>query len=210
MRGVFVTGTDTDAGKTVVSACLVHRLGAAYWKPVQSGIDIGPDGDSGTVAHLANLPPDRLLRPRHVYGAPLSPDQAARLEGQAIALDDFTLPACKYPLVIEGAGGLLVPLNNQSLMIDLIACLGLPVVLVARTGLGTINHSLLSLEALHRRGLAVAGVVFSGPPHPDNVDAVARFGGAPILGTVPRLDPLTPDAVAQAAATLTLPEGFAA
>lgn len=205
MTGVFVTGTDTDAGKTVVSACLVQRLGAAYWKPVQSGTDDLPGGDSGIVAELADAPPERILPPVHVYRAPLSPDQAARREGATLALDDFTLPVCERPLVVEGAGGLMVPLNERHLMIDLIARLGLPVVLVARTGLGTINHSLLSLEALAVRRLPVAGVIFSGPPHPDNVAAVARFGGVPVLGTVPRLEPLTPQAVAEAAAALSLP-----
>jgi len=210
MKGLFVTGTDTDAGKTVVSACLVRRLNAAYWKPVQSGTDDLPEGDSGVVAHLAGLEPARILPPVHVYRAPLSPDQAARREGASIALEDFTLPAGDRPLVVEGAGGLMVPLNRDHLMIDLIARLGLPVILVARTALGTINHSLLSLQALKARGLPVAGVVFSGPPNPENVEAIAHFGGAPVLGVVPRLDPLTPDAVARAAATLTPPEGWSA
>jgi dethiobiotin synthase len=208
-RGLFVTGTDTEAGKTIVAACLTRRLGATYWKPVQTGSAELPGGDSGTVAHLAALPGHRVVAPRHVCAAPLSPDQAARREGLSIALDDFALPATGAPLVVEGAGGLMVPLNDQALMIDLIGRLGLAVILAARTGLGTINHCLLSLEALAARRLPVAGVIFSGPPHPENMAAVDRFGGGvPMLGRVPWMDPPTPQAVAAAAATLSLPDGF--
>lgn len=204
--GLFVTGTDTEVGKTVASACLVRALGADYWKPVQTGTDELPEGDTGTVAALAGLTGDRIVPPVHTYRAPLSPDQAASLEGGAVHLADFTLPERARPLVVEGAGGLLVPLDDRHLMIDLIARLGLPTVLVARTGLGTINHTLLSLEALGARKLPVAGIVLVGEPKPMNRAAIAHFGGVPILGEIPPLTPLNAATVTEAAARLTLPK----
>lgn len=201
-RGIFVTGTDTDVGKTVAAAILVRALDGAYWKPVQSGTADLPGGDSATVAALAGLPAGRILPTRHAFAAPLSPDQAAALEGRAMALEDFALPACDRPLVVEGAGGVLVPLNDRALMIDLMARLGLPVVVVARSGLGTINHTLLTLEALRARALPVAGVVLAGPPLPRNRAAIEHFGAVRVIGGIPPLVPLTPHAVAEAAKDL--------
>ena len=203
-RGVFVTGTDTDAGKTVVAAALVAALGASYWKPIQSGLAELPGGDTGVVARLTGHRSAEFPPPIYQFSAPLSPDQAAELEGVRLDPGRIVLPAVDRFLVVEAAGGLLVPLDATTLMIDLAERLGLPVVLAARTGLGTINHTLLSLEALRRRGLPVAGVIFSGPDHPQNIEAVRRLGGAPILGRIPRLDPLTPAALAEAAARLNL------
>lgn len=201
-QGVFVAGTDTDAGKTVVAAALVAALGAAYWKPVQSGLDGAPGGDTAVVARLTGHRPEDFPAPAYAFKAPLSPDQAAAEEGLALDPGRIALPGGHRFLVVEGAGGLLVPLDGETLMIDLAARLGLPVVLAARTGLGTINHTLLSLEALRSRGLPVAGVVFSGPDHPRNLEAIRRLGGAPILGRIPWLDPLTPASLAEAAARL--------
>ena len=202
MRGVFVAGTDTDAGKTIVAAALVAALGARYWKPVQSGLRDLPGGDSAEVARLTGRDPGDFPPPAYAFQAPLAPDQAAALEGARIDPGRIVLPG--EGLVVEGAGGLLVPLDGATLMIDLARRLGLPIVLAARTGLGTINHTLLSLESLARRAMPVAGVVFSGPDHPANLDAVRRLGGVPILGRIPPLDPLTPAALAAAAARLDL------
>jgi dethiobiotin synthetase len=203
-RGVFVTGTDTDAGKTVVSACLVSALGALYWKPIQTGLGELPGGDTAIVAQLTGHEPSDFPPPAFEYQAPISPDQAAALEGARIDDRRIVLPACEPFLVVEGAGGLMVPLNEATLMIDLAARFALPVVVAARTGLGTINHTLLTLEALKHRGLPIAGVVFSGPDHPHNIEAIRRLGGVPILGHIPRLEPLTPEAVAEAASRLDL------
>jgi malonyl-CoA O-methyltransferase len=197
MRGVFVTGTDTGVGKTVASACLVRAWQADYWKPAQTGLAEDP-GDTATVATLAALQPHRLHPPCHQFAAPLSVEAAAELEAAEVALDDFHLPATQRPLVVEGAGGVLVPLAPGVLMVDLMARLGLPVVLVARTTLGTINHTLLSLAALRARGLSVAGVVLVGAPSPGNRSAIARHGDVPILLEIPPLNPLTPAAIAEA------------
>ncbi len=183
MTGVFVTGTDTGIGKTLVSAWLVRSWQADYWKPVQSGIADGLDADV-----VRAVAPDAVVHPSaFLLNAPLSPHRAASLDGVAIALGDFHLPRTSRPLVVEGAGGVLVPLNDRHFMADLMVHLGLPVVLVARSGLGTINHSLLSLEALQRRGVTVAGVVMSGPPNDDNRQAVEHFSGVPVVGQLPQL-----------------------
>lgn len=193
---IVVTGTDTGIGKTVFSAGLTAALGASYWKPVQAGLD--GETDSETVARLARLTPDRLIPEAWRLNTPASPHLAAEIDGVEIDADALEPPAVGGPLVIEGAGGLLVPLNRRVLTIDLFARWRFPVVLVARTALGTINHTLLSIEALTSRGVTVAGVAFVGEPHDENMRVIADFSGARILGRLPRLDPLTPETLAGA------------
>ncbi len=183
-----VCGTDTDVGKTVVSALLVQGLGAHYWKPVQSGLEDG--GDSGRVQRLLNLPAERLWPEAYRLTAPVSPHWAAERDGLSIDPARLALPAWDGPLVVETAGGLLVPLRRDWLQIDQIAAWGLPVLLVARSGLGTLNHTLLSLEALSRRSIPVLGLVLNGDPHPDNPRTLAALGGVPVLAQLPPLDPL--------------------
>lgn len=183
MTGVFVTGTDTGIGKTMVSAWLVRSWQADYWKPVQSGIHDGLDADV-----VRGVAPDAIIHPSaYMLNAPLSPHQAAGLDGVSIQLDAFHLPKTARPLVVEGAGGVLVPLNDRHLMVDLMVLLGLPVLMVARSGLGTINHCLLTLEALQRRGLAIGGVVMSGPPNDANRQAIEHFSGVAVVGQLPQL-----------------------
>lgn len=201
LRGVFVTGTDTGVGKTVVSAALCAAWNAAYWKPVQTGAADGDD-DTATVAHLAGLPPERVFAPGRVYGEPASPERAAALEGTEVRISDLTPPRTSAPLVVEGAGGLLVPINADETMADLMGTLGLPAVVVARSTLGTINHTMLTLEALRSRGLPLLGVVISGPPNPHNREAIERHGRVQVLAEFPRLDEVTPEAIAQLAALL--------
>jgi dethiobiotin synthase len=189
VQGFFVTGTDTDVGKTVVAAWLVARLGASYWKPVQAGTD--PETDSDTVRRLAGVGPDRILPEAYVLPDPLAPHEAARRAGLAIDMAKIVPPASDRPLVVEGAGGLMVPLGEQSYVIDLARDLDLPLILVARSTLGTINHTLLSLEAIRRRGLPLAGVVINGPETPHNRAAIERYGRVHVIAEIPRLDPLT-------------------
>lgn len=204
----FVTGTGTDVGKTLVAAVLVQALGADYWKPVQTGLEELPQGDTGTIARLTRAGAERLHPPLFTFSAPLSPDQAAAREQSVLALSAFptaqALPAAGRPLIVEGAGGLLVPLNPQHTMADLMARFALPVIVVARSGLGTINHTLLTLEALRARALPLAGVIFSGSPHPENVRAVRHFGKVRVFGTIPLLAPVTPEAVTGASRFLDL------
>ena len=185
---LVVCGTDTDVGKTVVSALLVQGLGAHYWKPVQSGLEGG--GDTGRVQQLLELPAERLWPEAYRLTAPVSPHWAAELDGLSIDPARLALPAWDGPLVVETAGGLLVPLRRNWLQIEQIAVWGLPVLLVARSGLGTLNHTLLSLEALSRRSIPVLGLVLNGDPHPDNPRTLAALGGVPVLAELPRLDPL--------------------
>lgn len=199
MRGYFVTGTDTGVGKTVFAAGLAAALGARYWKPVQSGLE--DETDSAAVARLAGLDPAAILPEAYRLATPCSPHEAARIDGVAIDPVRLALPECEGPLVVEGAGGVLVPLSDDLLTADQIKRWALPVILVARTTLGTINHSLLSLEALRARDIAVAGVAFVGDANPASEAAIVRHGRCTHLGRLPWLDPLTAGTLAAAFAT---------
>jgi dethiobiotin synthase len=190
VQGFFVTGTDTDVGKTVVSAWLVGRLGASYWKPVQAGNH--PETDSEIVRRLSGAPPERILTEAYVLAEPIAPHEAARRAGTTIDVGKLVPPACDGPLVVEGAGGLLVPLDDKAYVIDLASELHLPIVLVARSTIGTINHTLLSIEAIRRRGLPLAGVVVNGPETPHNRAAIERYGKVEIIAEIPWLDQISP------------------
>ncbi len=191
MRGtIVVTGTDTDVGKTVFAAALTAALDASYWKPVQAGLEDGTDRDR--VAALAGLPPGRVLPEAYRLNTPCSPHHAARLDGVAIDVAALEPPACTGPLVIEGAGGVMVPVTDTVVFADLFARWRLPVVLVARTALGTINHSLLSIEALRRREVPILGVAFIGDPVEDSEATIARLGAVKRLGRLPLLPRLGP------------------
>ncbi len=193
MQGFFVTGTDTDVGKTIVSAWLVARLDACYWKPVQAGNH--PETDSAIVRRLTGVSLDRILPEAYVLPEPIAPHEAARRAGVVIDMQKLVPPPCDRPLVVEGAGGLMVPLNDTALVIDLATELHLPIILVARSTLGTINHTLLSLEAIRRRGLTLAGVVVNGPETPHNRAAIERYGQVEVIAEIPWLDQLTPSAL---------------
>ncbi|WP_375402969.1 dethiobiotin synthase [uncultured Sphingomonas sp.] len=186
---VVVTGTDTGVGKTVFSAALAVALGARYWKPVQSGLEDG--GDAAAVAALG-VPADRVLPEAYRLATPCSPHRAAELDGVEIDVKRLTPPVAPGPLVVEGAGGALVPVTRRILYADLFERWGHPVVMVARTELGTINHSLLTLEALHARRVPVLGVAFVGDPNEDSEATIAALGGAKRLGRLPRLGRLAP------------------
>jgi dethiobiotin synthase len=199
LRGVFVTGTDTNVGKTAVAAALLVRyrrqLSIRYWKPIQTGIE--RDDDSAEVTRLARADSAEILncgvRLRH----PVSPHLAARLNGSAIELRPILDVIAREPSpatwIVEGAGGILVPVNDAQTIADLMLQLGLPALVVARTSLGTINHTLLTLEALRRRAIAIAGIVMVGDPNRDNRDAIEQYGGAPVVGEMPLFTPFTPE-----------------
>lgn len=198
MTRIVVTGTDTGVGKTVAAAGLTRALDAHYWKPIQAGTD--PEGDRETVARLTGLPTQRLLPEAFRLATPASPHLAARIDGVEIGLDRLALPPVDGPLVVEGAGGVLVPISETLLMADLFAHWGLQVVLCARTTLGTINHSLMSIEALRARGVPIAGIVFIGDPHDENERIIPLLGQVRSLGRLPHLDPLDKDRLAAAMA----------
>ena len=178
-----VSGTDTNIGKTVFSAGLAGMLGARYWKPVQAGLP----GDSGVVAQLAGV---EIVPEAYVLKRPASPHQAAEEEG--IAIDPGSLTPPDGPVVIEGAGGLMVPLTRQVLFIDVFARWKLPLILCARTKLGTINHTLLSIEAIRARDIPLQGVAFIGDANAESEKIICEMGRTKRLGRLPVIEPLTP------------------
>lgn len=188
-RRFIIAGTDTNVGKTVFSAALAGALDAYYWKPVQAGLE--DETDSRTVARLSGLAPHKILSEAFRLKTPASPHLAARIDGVTITLDRLTLPPKDAPLIVETAGGLMTPLTEELPTIDIIAHWGLPVILCARTSLGAINHSLLSLEALRRRNILVHGLVFVGDENEDTQRTIAKMSGVRELGRLPFLSPLT-------------------
>lgn len=184
---LFVTGTDTGVGKSYVAALLAVGLEASYWKPVQSGAD----ADADWLRRVTGLPAERVLPETYRLREPLSPHEAARREGVQIEMSRFALPKQKR-LIVEGAGGVMVPLDDRHLMVDLMVALGLPVLVVARSELGTINHTLLTLDQLRRRGCPLLGVVVNGSSNPANCQAIAHYGKVPVLAAIDRRVELSP------------------
>jgi dethiobiotin synthetase len=183
----FITGTDTGIGKTVVSALLCAALNALYWKPIQTGTREG--ADRSMVIKLAQLARNRALPEAYRFAPPVSPHLAAERARVRIDLRKIKIPRIEphENLIIEGAGGVLVPINEKQLMVHLMARLNLPVLLVARTSLGTINHTLLSLVALRAASLEIAGVILVGKKNIDNHQAIEHYGKIRIIGFVPPL-----------------------
>lgn len=204
---IIVTGTDTGIGKTIFSAALAGALGGAYWKPIQSGLE--ETSDSETVAALSGLAPASILPEGYRLTTPCSPHLAAEIDGVVIDPARLTPPPTDRPLVIEGAGGVLVPVTRDLLYADLFARWASPVVLVARTELGTINHSLLSIEALKARRVPILGIAFVGEPVEDTEATISAIGGVKRLGRLPPVDPLERTTLAAAFATHFRLEDFA-
>jgi dethiobiotin synthase len=195
----------------VVAAALMHRYRPAsdaraettdparlrYWKPVQTGIE--QDDDTAAVRYLGACGDAEVLSTGVRLHRPVSPHLAARLARQPIDLDTLMNIAHAQPVsdrwIVEGAGGVLVPLNDSTLMADLMSRLRLPAVIVARSTLGTINHTLLTLEALRARAIVVAGIVMVGARDPDNREALESFGKTSVLGELEPLSPLSPAAL---------------
>jgi dethiobiotin synthetase len=196
-RPIVVTGTDTGIGKTVFAAGLADLLQAGYWKPIQSGLE--GETDSQVAERLAGLSKGRVLPERYRLKMPVSPHQAAEADGIRIDAAGLDLPdTCGGRLVIEGAGGLMVPLDRRTLYIDVFARWRAPVVLCARTALGTINHSLLSIEALRRRDIEILGIAFLGDGNAESERAICEIGCVKRLGLLPRLSPLNRGTLRQA------------
>lgn len=195
MSKVYViAGTDTDVGKTVFAAALAAAIGARYWKPIQAGLDSG--GDSAEVRRLTGLTSDRIVPEAYRLSTAASPHRAAELDGVEINFERLASEMKRHtgtgsPLVIEGAGGLMVPLSRSTLQLDIFARWGHPVILCARTALGTINHSLLSLDALRGRRIPVHGIAFIGEPNEDSERTICDFAGARRLGRLPHIDRLS-------------------
>ena len=203
-RTIVVTGTDTGIGKTVFAAGLASALGGAYWKPIQSGLD-GPFSDSEAARQLGV---GQVLPEAYRLTEPLSPHRAAELDGMEIDPARLVPPQTDRTLVIEGAGGLLVPVTRSLLFADLFADWRAPAVLVARTALGTINHSLLSVEAMRARAIPILGIAFVGAANDDNEATICALAGVRRLGRLPWLDPLDAAMLASAFASYFRVEDF--
>ncbi|HVR90209.1 MAG TPA: dethiobiotin synthase [Novosphingobium sp.] len=205
--GIVVTGTDTGIGKTVFAAALAGALDAEYWKPVQTGLD--EETDSDLVARLSGIPAHRIHAEAYRLQTPCSPHRAAELDGISIDPARLEPPVRERCLIIEGAGGVLVPVTRDLVFADIFAWWGLPTVIVARTSLGTINHSLLSIEALRGRGVVVSGIAFVGEANEDTEATISAIAGVRRLGRLPHLDPLDRSSLSRAFAANFAIEAFA-
>ncbi len=197
----FVTGTDTDVGKTIASAWAMLHLNANYWKPIQSGLD---QKDINTVQKITALPNDCFFPSTFELTQPLSPHESARRDDVKIFLSDFTLPQSDKPIIVEGAGGLQVPLNKTHFVSDLINHLDIPTIVVCRSGLGTINHTLLTLEALRARDIKIKGLIICGEKSPHNRQALEEYGQAPIIAEIDFLPTITAQALLDIKPEITL------
>ena len=176
---IFITGTDTDIGKTVVASWLSYHLKADYWKPVQTGS--ADDCDRECVRKLAQLSPERIHPEAYSFKAPLSPHLASKQQGVSICIDHINLPKTNNTLIIEGAGGVLTPLNQHIFMVDLMAKFLVPIIVVASSRLGTINHTCLTLALLRHYSLPILGVIINGPYNSDNKKAIEFYGKVDVL-----------------------------
>lgn len=201
-----VAGTDTGVGKTVIAAILTAGLRASYWKPLQSGLT--ETTDTEVVQALSALPASSLLTEAYRLTSPISPHASAALDGITIDPARLRLPTVTGRLIVEGAGGLLVPINSETLLIDLIGQWQLPVLLVTRSRLGTINHTLLSLAALRAHGIGVVGVVMNGESDEVSRQAIEFYGKVRVLAEVPILAELNPGTIRNVYARLFGGDGF--
>tara|TARA_Y100001933_G_scaffold171407_1_gene169437 strand:- start:819 stop:1475 length:657 start_codon:yes stop_codon:yes gene_type:complete len=184
----IICGTDTSVGKTLISAFFVRGLNSSYWKPIQSGsLD---STDSEFVRNISEVENHKIIKESYVLSEPLSPHWAAEIDNVRINLDKLKLPKIKGSLVIETAGGLMVPITRNYLQIDQIKHWNLPIILVCRSSLGTLNHTLLSIEALRNRQIRILGLIVNGEKHLDNPKTLKTFSGLPIIAEFPFLDDL--------------------
>lgn len=191
MKNFFVTGTDTNVGKTMCSAILTFALKGFYWKPIESGV-ANESSDRDTVQELTCFPDNHFFPSEYSLRASLSPDQAAGLENISIDLNRCHIPKITHPLIVEGAGGVFVPVNEDETMIDLMKKLDLPIVIVSRGTLGTINHTLLTIEVLRMHGLTIQGIVFNGELNPKNQLSIEAWGNTRTLFSIPFFNEVTP------------------
>jgi len=182
LKRIFITGIDTNVGKTIVSAIVAEALGADYWKPVQAGALA--DTDSMLVKKLVSNPRTKIHKENFLLTKAMSPHAAAALDHKRITLSSLKPPATQNTLIIEGAGGIMVPLSTNQLVIDHVKKLKCSVLLVSKNYLGSINHSLLTLEALKKRRIKVFGIVFIGKPNAASQKIIAQYGKAAVLGFV--------------------------
>lgn len=200
---IFVTGTDTGVGKTLICAILMILFDSScYWKPIQTGSEEGTD--RAWIKNSTGLPEERFFPEVYNFKKPLSPHAASVLENTVIDLSSITVPETKKRLIVEGAGGVMVPLNDREFMLDLMKHLGFPVLIVCRSTLGTINHTLLTITALRSKELDVIGVIMNGPLNESNRKAIEYYGRVPVIGQVEPLSVVTPETLRKAASGWTI------
>jgi len=182
----IICGTDTDVGKTLISAFFVRGLQSFYWKPLQSGIET--ETDSQSILRLSGITKDKVLKEAYIFNKPVSPHWAAEIDGKKIDKNSLDIPSIDDSLVIETAGGLMVPITRNFLQIDQIKKWDLPVIIVCRSSLGTLNHTLLTIEALKKRNIKILGLIINGEKHLDNPKTLKEFSKLPIIAEFPRLN----------------------
>ena len=192
----FVTGIGTEIGKTIISAILVEKLKADYWKPIQSG-EL-ESSDTIKVSHLICNSISKFHPEAYQLTQPFSPHYSAKLDGVSVSLAEINLPETTQNLIIEGAGGLLVPINDKDLMIDLIQKLNIEVILVSKNYLGSINHTLLSVEALKSRGIAIKGIIFNGTKNQSTEEIITSLTGLAVIGRVPEMEIIDKESIKKA------------
>lgn len=202
MDTYFISGIGTDVGKTIVSAVLVEKLKANYWKPVQTGASL--DSDTERVRSLVSNAESQFFEESVRLEAPLSPHEAAALEGQEIHLSDLKKPASNRTLIIEGAGGLMVPLNSRLMMAELVDYFGAKLILVSRNYLGSINHTLLSLQLISQWKIPLHGIIFTGEPNVSTQEMILTYSGVKSLGFMPLLDQITKDSIKRSVNCITI------
>ena len=185
----IICGTDTDVGKTLISSFLVRGLNCFYWKPIQSGID--GETDSEYVQRVSQISKKKILKEAYIFNNPVSPHWAAEIDKVKVVKSNLTLPNINNTLLIETAGGLMVPITRNFLQIDQIKIWNLPVILVCRSSLGTLNHTLLSIEALRKRNINILGLIINGKKHLDNPQTLKLFSGLPIIAEFPLIKNLS-------------------
>jgi len=187
----FITGIGTDIGKTVISALLIEKLKADYWKPIQAGNL--EDSDSHFIQKFTNC---KKIHPEQFkLTEPMSPHAAAKIDNININLNEFKIPSTNYPLIIEGAGGLMVPINDNDLVLNLIKHFNIPVIIVSKNYLGSINHTLLTIEVLMKNNIQIKGVIFNGDSNPETERIIVLQTGIHILGKIPTIEKITKDSI---------------
>jgi dethiobiotin synthetase len=198
----IIAGIGTEIGKTLISAIFTQGLQADYWKPVQSGNP--EEADALFIEQMTQVPDGQIWESSYLLTQPLSPHSAAEIDGLRISLDKIQLPATTRPLIVELAGGILVPLNEKDTNLDLIKQIGFPVVLVSKNYLGSINHTLLSYEILNAQQIPIAGIVFNGPANPSGEKFILNHTGLKVLLRVPELRKIDPEIIQEYAKQIEL------
>ncbi len=179
----FISAIGTDSGKTLVSAIFTEALKADYWKPVQAGFP----RDTETVQSLVTNGNSVFHSEGYLLNTPASPHAAAKIDSVDLAINQLQIPKTENTLIVEGAGGLMVPLNDSEFIVDMPLLWRMPVILVSNLYLGSINHTLLSVDNLKHQGIEVKGIVFNGTPNPESEDIILKYSGFKQLLRIPQL-----------------------